>query len=130
MRTFAGVSDVTPEEFAQKINAWAPGTMIEAHGPPGPVPAAPTAVGHRPAGPRVDLLGELLRRHVTHPGEGPHRRYARASRARAGSGERQPARGPRRRRTPPRTPRAGRRAPRPRRPPSSARPGPRRAAPA
>ena len=32
MRTFAGVSDVTPEEFAQKINAWARGTMIEAHG--------------------------------------------------------------------------------------------------
>ena len=32
MPTFAGVSDVTPEEFAQKINAWARGTMIEAHG--------------------------------------------------------------------------------------------------
>src|SRR5436853_3995326 len=45
MRTFAGVSDVTPEEFAQKINAWARGTMIEAHGPPGPVPADPPAVG-------------------------------------------------------------------------------------
>src|SRR5438132_13883838 len=45
MRTCAGVSDVTPEEFAQKINAWARGTMIEAHGPPGPVPADPPAVG-------------------------------------------------------------------------------------
>ena len=33
MPTFAGVSDVTPEEFAQKINARAHGTMIEAHGP-------------------------------------------------------------------------------------------------
>jgi 1,4-dihydroxy-2-naphthoyl-CoA hydrolase len=26
------VSDVTPEEFARKINEWARGTMIEAHG--------------------------------------------------------------------------------------------------